>query len=62
MGCNCASNKYQFDGKTKVISIKDTHKINQLGKSSVAKRKVQNMVIQCARQIAGKFDFNLRYV
>jgi len=60
MGCGGnAATKYEFDGKVKQISIKDQQKISKLGKSSVAKRKIQNMVIECAKSIAGKYP--IRY-
>jgi len=50
--CGNGQKKYEFDGKVKTISNKDSHTLNKIGKSAAAKIKVKNRIVECAKNIA----------
>lgn len=50
MGCGCnKSTKYEFEGKTKMITFRESERLSKLGKVSVAKRQVNKKAIECAK-------------
>lgn len=53
--CGTAQQKYTFEGKTNTISVKDSNTLNKLGRNAVAKIKVKKRIVECAKNIAGKF-------
>lgn len=57
MGC-CGGNKnlkYEYDGKTKTIPMKQATTIDRFSQGANARRKTKQMIEQAAKEIAGKF-------
>jgi len=55
MGCCGTSNiKYRFEDKDQTIKIKDQQVLTKVMRGSIAKRKVQKMIFDNAKSIAGK--------